>query len=81
MLGTHDTAPMNILSVLVGLFALLWALVAFIPFFGWMYWLVIPVAIVGYALGAMSRRHAGRAINMLVIVVGILRLIVGHGIF
>lgn len=72
---------MNILSVLVGLFALLWALVAFIPLFGWMYWLVIPVALVGYALGAMSRHTAGKGINMLVIVIGIIRLIIGHGIF
>jgi uncharacterized membrane protein len=72
---------MNILSVLVGLFALVWALIAFVPLFGWMYWLVIPIAMVGYALGAMSRGRAGRGINLLVIVVGVVRLIIGHGIF
>lgn len=72
---------MNLLSVLIGLFALVWALVAFIPLLGWMYWLVIPVAIVGFAFGALSRGTAGKTINGLVIVVGVLRLMIGHGIF
>lgn len=72
---------MNVVSILIGLFALCWALLAFLPFFGWMYWLVIPVAIVGLAIGALSRGTAGRTINAIVIVVGLLRLMIGHGIF
>jgi uncharacterized membrane protein len=72
---------MNILSILIGLFALLWALVAFIPLFGWMYWLVIPVALVGYVIGSLSFGRAGKAINLVVIVVGLIRLVIGHGIF
>jgi len=46
-----------------------------------MYWLVIPVAIVGLGVGALSRGTAGRTINAIVIVVGIVRLMIGHGIF
>ena len=38
---------MNLISILIGLFALLWALVAFLPLFGWMYWFILPIAIVG----------------------------------
>lgn len=72
---------MNLLSILVGLFALCWALLAFLPLFGWMYWLVIPVAIVGFAIGALSRGTTGRTLNLIVIVVGVIRLVIGHGIF
>ena len=75
-----DISAMNLLSILIGLFSLFWALFAFLPFFGWMYWLVIPIAIVGLAIGALSRRPAGRTINLVVIVVGTIRLIIGHGI-
>lgn len=72
---------MNVLSVLIGLFALAFALVAFIPFLGGLYYLVIPVALVGYAFGALSSGRAGKAINLMVIVVGLIRLLIGHGIF
>ena len=72
---------MNLLSILVGLFALLWALVAFLPLFGWMYWFVIPLAVIGFVLGAVSRGRAGRTINLVVIVVGVVRLMIGGGLF
>ncbi len=72
---------MNLISILVGLFALGWALLAFLPLFGWMYWFVIPVAIVGMAFGLLSSRDGGRNLNLLVILVGIVRLSIGHGIF
>jgi uncharacterized membrane protein len=72
---------MNLISILIGLFALFWALIAFIPFFGWMYWLILPIAIVGLAVGALSSHRGGRNLNIVVLVVGIVRLMLGHGIF
>jgi hypothetical protein len=72
---------MNLISILVGLFALLWAVLAFIPLLGWMYWFVIPVALVGLAFGVLSSHRSGRNLNLVVIVVGIVRLMIGHGIF
>ena len=72
---------MNLLSILVGLFALLWALVAFLPLFGWMYWFILPVAVAGLGLGVLSRHRGGRNLNLVVLVVGALRLMLGHGIF
>ncbi len=71
---------MNLISILIGIFALLWALLAFLPLFGWMYWLVIPVALVGLGFGALSSHRGGRNLNVVVIVVGIIRLVIGHGI-
>lgn len=80
--GGRATLPvmLNIASILIGIIALILAIPAFIPFFGWANWLVIPIAIVGLALGAMSDRNAGRNLNIVVIVVGALRLMLGGGI-
>ncbi|MDO6416517.1 hypothetical protein Q4F19_19195 [Sphingomonas sp. BIUV-7] len=71
---------MNILSVLIGLITLPAALIAFLPLLGWMYWLIVPVAVVGLVFGLLSRHGAGRALNLVVIIVGIVRLSIGHGI-
>ena len=71
---------LNILSILIGLVALVLGLFAFIPFLGWAYWMIIPLAIVGLGIGALSSRNAGRNLNIVVIVVGVIRLSLGGGI-
>ena len=71
----------NIVSVIIGIVALLSALVAFIPLLGWANWLIIPLAIIGAGIGMLSRGKAGQNLNLFVIVVAVLRLILGHGIF
>ncbi len=72
---------MNLISILIGLFALFWGILAFTPFLGWMYWFVIPIAILGLGLGVLSSRDGGRNLNLLVVLVGVVRLVIGHGIF
>jgi hypothetical protein len=71
---------LNLVSLLIGLVALLGAVIAFIPLLGWLYWIVIPIAVVGLALGAASSHNAGRNLNLVVVIVGVIRLIIGHGI-
>jgi len=71
---------LNILSLLIGLVALLLAIPAFIPFLGWANWIVIPIALIGAALGAMSSRTSGRNLCIVVILFGALRLSLGGGI-
>jgi len=41
----------------------------------------VPIAVVGLALGAMSNRTSGRNLNIVVIVVGVVRLMIGGGLF
>ncbi len=72
---------MNAASVIIGLVALVIALVGFIPLLGWLNWLVLPGAVVGLVLGLMSRQTSGRNINLVVIVLAIFRLSLGGGIF
>jgi hypothetical protein len=70
----------NVLSLIVGVVALLLAVVGFLPLLGWMNWFVIPLAIVGAGIGVVSKSDAGRNLNLFVIVVGVVRLIIGGGI-
>lgn len=79
--GEAHIAPMlNIVSVLIGLFALLLLIPSFLPLLGWGNWFVLPIAAVGAGLGAMSRGTAGRNLCLVVLVVAVLRLMLGGGI-
>lgn len=71
----------NLISILIGLVALVLAIIAFIPLLGWANWFIIPVAIIGALVGVLSRSTAGRNLNLVVIVIGIVRLTLGGGIF
>ena len=70
----------NLVSIIIGVVALILAIVAFIPLLGWANWLIVPLAIIGAAIGVISRGVAGRNLNLFVIVVGVLRLMLGGGI-
>jgi hypothetical protein len=71
----------NLVSLIIGFVALVLAVVAFIPLLGWANWLIIPLAIIGAAIGMISRGTAGRNLNLLVIVIGVVRLMIGGGLF
>lgn len=70
----------NLISIILGLIALVLVVVAFIPLLGWANWIIIPIAVVGLAIGAMSDRTSGRNLNIVVIVIGVVRLMLGGGI-
>ncbi|HEY8591796.1 MAG TPA: hypothetical protein VIL42_02895 [Sphingomicrobium sp.] len=71
----------NLVSIIIGVVALLCALVAFIPLLGWANWLIIPLAVVGGAIGIISRGTTGRNLNLFVILIAVVRLSLGGGIF
>jgi hypothetical protein len=71
----------NIASLIIGFVALIFAVIAFLPLLGWANWLIIPLAILGAVVGMVSRGTAGRNLNLFVIVIGIVRLMLGGGIF
>lgn len=71
---------LNILSLLIGVVALFLGIFAFFPFLGWAYWLIVPLALVGLAFGQLSSSRSGRNLNLVVIVIGIVRLSLGGGI-
>lgn len=71
---------LNLVSLIIGIVALLCVAVAFIPFLGILNWLIIPLAVIGAGIGAMSSSNMGRNLNLFVIVVGIVRLMLGGGL-
>ena len=71
---------LNIVSILLGLVALLVAILGLIPFIGIVNWLALPIAAVGGALGAISSSNAGRNLNIFVLILAALRLSLGGGI-
>lgn len=71
---------MNLVSILIGVAALLGALVGFLPLLGWLNWFVIPLAVVGLVLGLMARETAGRNVNAVVLILAVVRLSLGGGI-
>ena len=71
---------LNLASLIIGVVALILAVVAFLPLLGWANWLIIPLAVIGAAVGMISRSTSGRNLNLFVIVVGVVRLMLGGGI-
>ncbi len=72
---------LNLVSILIGLVTLVLGAVAFLPLLGWMNWMVIPIGIVGVAVGAVSAKNTGRNLNLVLVVVFSLRLMLGGGVF
>ena len=72
---------LNLVSLIIGGVALLLAIPAFLPILALAYYLIIPLAIVGAIVGAMSSQTSGRNLNLFVIVVGVLRLMLTGGLF
>ena len=70
----------NVASLIIGIVALILAVIAFFPLLGWANWLIIPLAIIGAGVGMVSRSTSGRNLNLLVIVVGVVRLFLGGGV-
>lgn len=68
------------ISLLIGLAALVLVAIAFIPFLGWANWLIIPIAIIGLGIGATAKETSGRTLNLVVIGIGLFRLFLGGGL-
>lgn len=72
---------LNLISVLIGLVAVVPLLFGLLPALGWTNWFLLPLPVTGLIIGSLSRRTAGRTLNLTVLLVAILRLWLGHGIF
>lgn len=72
---------LNLISIVIGVIGLILALIAFLPLLGWANWLILPIPIVGAVIGMLSRQTSGRNLNLVVILIAVLRLALGGGIF
>jgi hypothetical protein len=72
---------LNIVSLIIGVLALVLVVPAFLPLLGWANWLIVPLALLGAGIGVASRKTSGRNLNLFVLVVAIVRLMLGGGLF
>lgn len=72
---------LNLLSLIVGVVTVPVMLIALIPLLGWLNYLVIPMAIIGLVLGVLSDSNSGRNLNIVVLIIGAVRLSLGGFIF
>lgn len=71
---------LNIVSILIGIVALVLAIPSSIPLLGWGNWIVLPIAVLGAGIGALSKSNGGRNFCLVVFVIAILRLWIGGGL-
>ena len=81
---------MQVLGFLFGIFSVFGMFIAFLPLIGWMYWGVIPFALAGLVISIIGTSTtkktkglgiAAIALCCIAIIVGIIRLNIGGGIF
>ena len=71
---------MKTIGRIFGILALIVMVIGLIPFFGWLNWVGIPLAILGLILSVIGKSNGGMVICAVAIVVGLLRLFMGGGI-
>jgi hypothetical protein len=71
----------NIIAFVLGLIALILAIIGFIPLLGWLNWFIILIAGAGAAFGAASDKNGGRNFCLVVVAICALRLWIGGGFF
>jgi hypothetical protein len=72
---------MNVISILIGIIAAIIMVPGIVPLLGWLLWLVVLLCVVGIIFGAVSKKKSGLFICGAVLVVSLLRLFLGGGIF
>ncbi|MEH6757050.1 MAG: hypothetical protein V7676_06020 [Parasphingorhabdus sp.] len=76
----YNTVMANVISILIGVIALILAFVGLVPLLGWTNWLIIPIAGVGALFGLISSRSSGMYFCVIVMCICALRLWMGGGI-
>lgn len=73
---------LNLVSILIGLLALPFALVGVIPFplVPLLNWIAFPIALVGAVIGMLSSSNTGRNLNFFVLLISGLRLFLTGGL-
>lgn len=71
---------LNILSILLGLLALVFVIPGVLPILGALNWLALPIAVLGAGFGVLSSHNSGRNFNLFILLVAIVRLSLGGGV-
>lgn len=72
---------LNLISWLIGLVCLVLAIPLQIPVLALGLYIVLPVAVLGAGIGALSSHNGGRNLNLVVILICAVRLMITGGTF
>ncbi len=72
---------LNIVSILIGLLSLIIVIPAQIPLLGWANWIALPFVVMGVVIGQLSSSNGGRNFCLIVLLIAVVRLMLGGGIF
>ena len=71
---------MKTIGRIFGILSLITMVIGLIPFFGWLNWIGIPLAILGLILSIVGKSNGGMVICAVAVIVELLRLFIGGGI-
>ncbi|MGQ7829541.1 hypothetical protein [Altererythrobacter sp. Z27] len=71
---------LNLISILIGIVALVIVVPAQIPLLGALNWIALPLVAVGVGLGQLSSSRGGRNFCLIVGLIAVVRLSLGGGI-
>ncbi len=71
----------NLLAYVFGLLSLVIVIPSQIPLLGWGNWLALPIIVIGIVFGALSSRDGGRNFCLIVLLIAVVRLSLGGGLF
>jgi hypothetical protein len=72
---------LNVLAYLIGLISLIIVIPAQLPLLGAANWIALPVIVIGIVIGALSSKDGGRNFCLVVLLIAVVRLMLGGGIF
>ncbi len=76
----YNTVMFNIISIFIGLLALVLAIIGFILLLGWTNWFIIALAGIGVLFGLISSKSSGMKFCLIVMGICALRLWMGGGL-
>ncbi len=76
----YNTVMANIISILIGIIALVLTFIGLVPLLGWTNWLILPIAGIGALFGLISSRTSGMYFCLIVMAISAFRLWIGGGI-
>ena len=72
---------LNLISWLIGLVCFILGIPMLLPVVGLLLWILLPIAVVGAGIGALSSSNGGRNFCLFVIVLIVLRMSITGGTF
>lgn len=76
----YNTVMFNLISLFIGVIALVLSFIGLVPLLGWTNWLILPFAGIGALFGLISSRTSGMYFCLIVMGICALRLSLGGGI-